>query len=276
VTTDTVRVTPEWLDLREPADAAARSVELVEVLVNVLPGRSPTAGASPLVVHDLGCGTGSMARWLAPLLANPQRWVLHDRDPDLLDRAALGGAAGVSHTFETRVDDITNLPPEDLGDASLITASALLDMFTREELDRFVQTCAAARCPAFITLTVTGRVELAPADPLDRRIQDAFNAHQRRTADGRTLLGPDAVGVAAETFANLGYDVTVRPSPWHLEPHQRDLVSEWLTGWVGAAVDLEPDLEAGADGYLRLRLDQLEHGLLNVSVQHDDLLAIPR
>jgi SAM-dependent methyltransferase len=276
VTTDTVRVTPEWLDLREPADAAARSVELVEVLVNLLPGRGPMAGGNPLVVHDLGCGTGSMARWLAPLLAGPQRWVLHDRDPDLLAQASLGDAEEALLTVETRVDDITHLPPEDLGDASLTTASALLDMFTRDELDRFVQTCAAGRCPALITLTVTGRVELAPADPLDRRIQDAFNAHQRRTADGRTLLGPDAVGLAAETFTDLGYDVTVRPSPWHLEPDQRDLVTEWLTGWVGAAVEQEPDLAAGADGYLRLRLDQLGRGLLNISVEHDDLLAIPR
>ena len=33
---------------------------------------------APLVVHDLGSGTGSMMRWLAPLLPGPQTWVLHD------------------------------------------------------------------------------------------------------------------------------------------------------------------------------------------------------
>ena len=39
-------------------------------------------------VHDLGSGTGSMARWLAPRLPGPQHWVLHDRDAGLLARAA--------------------------------------------------------------------------------------------------------------------------------------------------------------------------------------------
>ena len=48
----------DWLALREPADAAARSAELVDRL----------ALRPPLLIHDLGSGTGSMARWLAPRL----------------------------------------------------------------------------------------------------------------------------------------------------------------------------------------------------------------
>src|SRR5688572_7732032 len=77
-------VTPEWLRLREPADAEARSAELAERLREHLP-----AGA-PLVVHDLGGGTGGMGRWLAPRLRGPQHWVVHDRDADLLELAAAG------------------------------------------------------------------------------------------------------------------------------------------------------------------------------------------
>ena len=41
-----------------------------------------------LVIHDLGCGSGGMGRWLAPLLPGPQHWVAHDRDADLLAIAA--------------------------------------------------------------------------------------------------------------------------------------------------------------------------------------------
>ena len=48
-----------WLALREPADAAARAPQLVEELRSYLPEDRG------LTVHDLGCGTGSMARWLA-------------------------------------------------------------------------------------------------------------------------------------------------------------------------------------------------------------------
>ena len=66
----------DWLALREPADAAARSAELVDRL----------ALRSPLLIHDLGSGTGSMARWLAPRLPAPQRWVLQ-REDDRLEKS---------------------------------------------------------------------------------------------------------------------------------------------------------------------------------------------
>ena len=49
---------------------------------------APRRPAARSVIHDLGCGTGSMGRWLAPLLPGPQHWVVHDRDADLLEVAA--------------------------------------------------------------------------------------------------------------------------------------------------------------------------------------------
>ena len=97
-----VRVSDDWLALREPADAAARSRELVEHLGPPATGR--------WVIHDLGGGTGSMGRWLAPLLPGPQRWVVHDRDTELLALAAddvPGPAAdGAAVTVETRQSDM--------------------------------------------------------------------------------------------------------------------------------------------------------------------------
>ena len=54
-------------------------------------------------------------------------------------------------------------------------------MMTRPELERFVDDVVAVGCPVLVTLCVVGRVELAPADPLDASVTDAFNAHQRRT-----------------------------------------------------------------------------------------------
>ena len=82
MTTGPVRAGSEWLRLREPADAAARASELVEKVRPYL----PTHGGA--TIHDLGCGTGSMARWLAVRLPGPQHWVMYDRDDDLLTLAA--------------------------------------------------------------------------------------------------------------------------------------------------------------------------------------------
>ncbi len=82
MTVEAIRVSSGWLALREPADAAARATDLVEHVRRGLPA------TDRLVIHDLGCGTGAMGRWLAPLLPGPQHWVVHDRDADLLAVAA--------------------------------------------------------------------------------------------------------------------------------------------------------------------------------------------
>lgn len=261
----------DWLTLREPADAAARSRELVADLRSSLPrGRART------VVHDLGCGTGSMTRWLAARLPGPQHWVLHDRDAALLGLAAAGPSPRADVTVETRRRDITRLEPDELADADLVTASALLDMFTAQELERFVATCAAAGCPVLVTTSVVGRVDLTPADPLDDRLADAFNAHQRRTTAAGALLGPDGPSAAAAAFRAAGMHVTTRPSPWRLGPARGALATEWFLGWVGAAVEQDPDLAPKAASYARYRLAEAAAGRLAVTVHHVDLLARPR
>ena len=269
-----VRVNPAWLRLREAADGEARASDLVDQLRPHLPAGGPAR------IHDLGSGTGSMGRWLAPRLTGSQHWLLYDHDAELLDRAAADPPAGTADggpvTLETRRRDITRLDPGELAGSSLITASALLDMLTADELDRVVTTCVRAGCPTLITLSVTGRVELAPSDPLDARIGAAFNAHQRRSTGGRRLLGPDAVGIAVDAFARRGHDVVVRPSPWRLDAAQAALATAWFRGWVAAAAEQQPDLAVAAAGYARARTLEARAGRLSVTVHHHDVLAWPR
>ena len=268
------RVPAGWLELRELADAEARDRGLVEHL------RPHLRARGTVVIHDLACGTGSFGRWLAPLLTGPQRWVLHDLDEDLLEAAAasppLQASDGSTVTVETRTSDVTGLAPEDLADAALITASALLDLLTREELDRLIDVCAETRCPVLLSVSVVGRVELRPAHLLDSRLAAAFNAHQRRMTPRGRLLGPDAVEAARAGFRRHGARVLVRPTPWRLGATESRLASEWLAGWIAAACEQSPDLASEIDSYTRRRLAQAEAGELDVTVAHADLLALPR
>ncbi len=263
----TARLPPDfadWLRLREPADAAARSPELVELLRRRLPAKRP------VVVHDLGSGTGSMTRWLAPRLPGPQHWVLHERDPALRALAATMRYASPL-TVETRSSDITRLVAADLADVHLVTASALLDMLTADEIERMVTACAG-HCALF-AITVVGRVEFTPADPLDGAFAAGFNDHQRRTVDGRTLLGPDAVDATVAAFRRRGIPVRVRSSPWRLGPDQPALTAEWLAGWLDAAVEERPELARAVGAYRSRRLAEVAAGRLSVVLHHADLLA---
>ncbi|GAA4623963.1 hypothetical protein GCM10023196_022310 [Actinoallomurus vinaceus] len=190
------RYAVEWLDLREDADAAARNTELVDLLV-------PSLADASLTIRDLGCGTGSMGRWLAGRLPGPQRWILHDRDPALLAEAATRppetAADGAPVTVTLEQGDATGLRATDLARTSLVTASALLDLLTAEEVAGLASACARAGCPTLLTLTVAGRVEFLPADPLDAELAAAFDDHQRRTVGG----GTDPVVRSPQTVSAL-------------------------------------------------------------------------
>lgn len=262
---------PEWLSLREPADAAARAPQLLEPLRAHLRG--------DVVIRDLGCGTGSLGRWLATQLPGAQRWILHDQDPELLSRARAGlprtTLDGSPVDVVTELRDVTELRAADLAGTSLVTASALLDLLTEDEVTALAGAIAGAGCAALLMLSVDGRVELSPADPLDNEIAAAFNAHQRRITAGRRLLGPAALDVAATAFGRLGATVVRAASAWRLGPDQAELQRQWLRGWVGAAVEQVPDLLPAADVYLQRRLEMAQAGELHAVIHHGDLLVLP-
>jgi hypothetical protein len=270
--------TPDWLALREPADTDARSTELAELLAAHL-ADLPTDGSGPLHVRDLGCGTGSMGRWLAPRLPGPQRWTLHDRDPVVLARAAAtmpaDAADGTAVTAEAAPGDLTGLGVDELAGTALVTASALLDLLTRAEVDALADACAATGTAVLLALSVSGTVVLDPPDELDAAFAAAFDAHQQREVDGRVLLGPDSGAYALVAFGTRGMAVQCRPTPWRLGPREAALTEEWLRGWVDAACVQRPELAAHADAYLERRLAEIADGALRVVVGHVDVLALP-
>src|ERR1044072_2767461 len=103
-----------------------------------------------------------MGRWLAPRLPGPQHWVVHDQDPDLLQLAVARPPEAA--TVEGRRADITRVTARDPAGPSLVTASALLDLLTADELAALLAACAGY--PLLLALTVVGRVTLSPADSL--------------------------------------------------------------------------------------------------------------
>ena len=71
-----------WLTLREPVDHRSRA----ETLVTEVEREWRLRGWR--TVLDLGSGTGSNLRYLAPRLSGRQVWTLFDQDAELLASAA--------------------------------------------------------------------------------------------------------------------------------------------------------------------------------------------
>jgi hypothetical protein len=267
-----LEVSGEWLALREPEDAAARSRDLALAAAAMMPD-------GPIVVHDLGSGTGSMMRWLAPFLPGPQTWILHDWNADLIERAIDGvrpsDRDNAAVSVFARTGNLANLLPTDLAEASLVTASALLDVLTSRETLAIVNACVGARCPALLALSVTGDVRLSPRHELDAEFAAAFNAHQVREADDRQQLGRHGASIALRLFTEAGWRVRPSTTLWRLDHHRSRLLGEWFVGWVDAAIEQDAGLRAHAKRYRRLRMSQIERGELAAHISHLDLLAWP-
>ena len=267
-----IEVSREWLALREQEDARARSRELALAASGLLgPGR--------IVIHDLGSGTGSMMRWLAPLLPGPQTWVLHDWNANLIERAT-NGIVPLDRerrpvSIRTRTGELAHLGPDDLDGASLVTASALLDVLTSDEMRAVARACVAVGCPVLLSLSVTGEVRLEPRDPRDDVFGASFNAHQERRSGGRRLVGPAGVALAQRLFLEAGWNIRPAATFWRLGDHDPRLLDQWFHGWFDAALEQRADLRVDGAEYRTLRSSQLRRGALSAVVVHTDLLAWP-
>ena len=279
------RFEADWLALREPADHAARSAPRSAALVDRL-RKALTDRPAPLEIVDLGAGTGSNARHLAPRLPGAQRWRLVDHDAALLERArgSLAELAPATDAPLTVVPDRCSLAdPARVLDrpCDLVTASALLDLVSREWIEALAEAVAERRATVLVVLSVDGRWRfLAPdgaaADDEDAWMLDRYRAHQARDKGLGRALGGVAPGVLADALGRRGFDVELAPSPWRLAAGRHlPLSRALLAGWAAAIADQAHDARAKIERWAERRDRDLARGRIGVEVGHVDLLALP-
>ncbi|MFI7584623.1 class I SAM-dependent methyltransferase [Kocuria sp. M1N1S27] len=275
-------VAGDWLALREPADAAARehSLPLIARLVRhweeAPPSGAPaSSGTDPVVVVDLGAGTGANRAWLAGHLPGPQRWILLDHDRELLDRAVAAAREDGADVVPVHagVEELGRVLAQHPASRRLVTCSALLDLLTREQVRELARVLAEEGVPALLALTVDGEVLLDPPHHLDPSVLGAFEDHQHRGE----LAGTDGVRLAVEALQERGMTVDVTPTPWWVSDQEwaRPLLDRFLADRADAAVEHRPDLTAEAHAWLRTRLVDCARGRLRATVGHADVLGLP-
>lgn len=258
----------DWLSLREPYDMRARNPAVMSAVIGAV------QGAPTLRITDLGCGTGSTLRTLSPGLAAKQEWRLVDYDRALLARAA-EAAAAVGVPAQTVTADLHRELEEVLRQpADLVTTSALLDLVSAEWLDRLVDCAAANALCVYAALSYDGRIEVAPAHPLDRAVVQAINLHQRGDKGFGPALGPAGAETAIAKFTQRGFSVLHGPADWGASAEDRAFQSEIVGGWAQAA--RETGLTASdVDGWLSFRQDEIAAGRSSLKVGHVDFYAAP-
>lgn len=274
----------EWLDLREPADHRAWAEAPLAAFKRTF------ADLEDIAVADLGAGSGSTLRALAPLLGGRQRWTLIDHDPALLDharerlsawadRAADDGPtlrlhkAGKEITVAFEAHDLAADPlPQSAAAADLVTASAFFDLVGQEWLERFVSRLAEAKRPLYARLTYDGQNVFHPPHPLDEAVNAAFNRHQGGDKGFGLALGPAAGAALARATAQAGYSAEAGPSLWRLGAADAALTAKLLEGVAQAASEVHEPPEGLAD-WRAFRLTNIPRGA--VEVRHLDGLFLP-
>ena len=286
----------DWLDLREPFDAASRDAGLATILSAILPAR-------PRIL-DLGAGTGSLLRWLGNYIGRAQAWSLVDADPELIDRAfdttadrAAGAGWGVTwpnrktllvHSprgawrVEGLLADLREAPDNlPLHQVDAVVNTALCDLVSEAWVERVAAACAEHALPFYAALNVTGRERFTPAHRADALVARGFARDQRRDKGfGGIALGARAPRVLAEAFRAHGYTVMQAPSDWlvrtrPVSPPVADFATELVTGMAGAAGAWERRHRIALRDWARDRTDQALDGRLGFRIGHADILCLP-
>jgi SAM-dependent methyltransferase len=259
----------EWLARREPHDLRARNPAVLDAVAASL------ARLDSVRVVDLACGTGSTLRALSPFLPARQNWKLVDNDLGLLARAKATSIGQHATVAAIALDLNRDLETALDGPVDLVSMSALLDLVSENWLDRLAVEIAARSIPLYAALSYDGRIDLAPADPLDAAIAAAVNAHQRTDKGFGPALGPAAATFAIARFEALGYSVARGVSDWAMGPDDLEIQFEILDGWASAAHEIGALPLADITGWLKRRREAVAAGCASLRVGHVDFFATP-
>ena len=286
-----LRFGADWLSQRERLDRAARSRALAVFLAERLPPR-------PRLI-DLGAGTGSLFRFLAPMIARPQRWTFVDADRSLIatafDRTAvwaegcglsvrLTGSSGAPALtirssngpwhIESLAIDLAKVPRGlPFKEIDGVVCSALLDLTSRRWMGRLV---AGLRTPFYASLTVDGRDAWFPHHPADLAIRLAFRRDQRRDKGLGLALGIDAARVAEKVLAKSGFETFTASSDWRIPRGERSLGRLFARMTAEAARRAATGRAGKIAEWTKARLSHADQARLAIRIGHRDILALPR
>jgi len=249
----------QWLGLREPVDHRSRNQVLQVQVINYL-AQVKTVYPGSVYVTDLGSGTGSNLRALAPHLNSIQYWTLVDYDQTLLQVARstlLAWADSEIESAETSSTTIKNLSIRKLNKTiivkfkcvdllndyqavlneptDLITAAAFFDLVAKPWLTKF---CASLSKPLYTVLTYDGNEKWSPPEIVDSDILKAFHQHQRTDKGFGSALGPTASECLQSLLRDQHFTTICAPSPWILNHQDSALIKQLSIGTAEAVREM--------------------------------------
>lgn len=274
----------EWLSLREPVDHRSLNPDVLAAFARHFGDKEAIS------IVDLGSGSGSSLRALAPRLGLRQKWQLVDHDRQLLsfalEQLALwADSAKDENNFmllqkdgrqievKTQLADLSDGLPDALSEkADCLTSSAFFDLVSPQWIENFCASLAGVQLPLLALLTYDGTEVWSPPHFADEVMLKAFHQDQHKDKGFGPAAGPQSATVLHEALSIQHYKVFSGQSDWLLNSNtDTELIRALATGsanaLAGSNVIKEAELHSWRDS--RQAADRCTIG-------HKDIFGIPQ
>ncbi|MBM3609229.1 MAG: SAM-dependent methyltransferase [Alphaproteobacteria bacterium] len=271
----------EWLALREGVDHRSTNAQLRARLAQHFADRDV------LEIVDLGAGSGSNLRGLAPFLNQRQHWRLAEYDPALIAAARVRLSAWADSVREKgdalllrkgnreievefcQTDLSSGVESVLETSTALVTAAAFFDLVSKTFIEGFCAGIAQRKLAFYTVLTYDGREEWTPAHEADADMLAAFHAHQATDKGFGAAAGPAATQALRMGFERAGYNVATAASDWRLAQADASLIRELAKGSASAVAETGKLAPQRIESWRMARLDAQ-----SCLIGHQDLLAL--
>ena len=173
-----------------------------------------------------------------------------------------------------RVDLAIDLPRLDFSEATLVTASALLDLVSASWLQTLICKAKATRVAMLFALNVDGPITWDPGDPADEHVHALFSRHQNRDKGFGPALGSQAVAIALQRMASAGYQTQQTRTDWLIDGAQApEMQLAMVQGMAVAALEQDPTTRDAVQSWKARRDASI--GVSRLRVGHVDIVATP-
>lgn len=252
-----------WLNLREPLDALARDQHLLQKAAKFV------RSTKRQTIIDMGSGTGSTLRAIAPLIPDAH-WSLVDNDKLLLQEAARRHPQNDHITYQTA--DLNDLASLSLGEADLVSASALFDLCSKEFIERLGSELSKFKIGLYAALNYNGEIAFDIPHPDDPVMVELFNYHQCSDKGFGPALGPESAHTLGALLTKAGYEVETAQSDWIIDENAAELHRLFVDGLVSAVTETGKLEQDRIRKWLEFRVGQAGTRCV---VGHSDVLALP-
>jgi hypothetical protein len=284
----------QWLELREPVDHRSRNQDLQTQVIDYLT-KMKTVYPGIIRLTDLGSGTGSNLRALAPQLGSMQHWTLIDYDVALLHTARATLLAWANSEINTSIPGITVDPSTQIKPlaiikqnktiiiefkcvdlykdyqvildepADIVTAAAFFDLVAESWLTEF---CTYLSKPLYTVLTYDGIEKWSPPNIIDIDILKAFHRHQITDKGFGPALGPAATVHMQSILRDHHFNTLCTASPWTMDHRDRDLIEQLAIGTARAVREID-----AIPKHITEQWEQSRRQANNCEIGHIDLFA---